>query len=204
MRIGTMKIFLFLILIVASFFSCNRKKFTKQSLNSYINHSAALNKEQEINGIKVRLKYIPHQLLVWQELGNAQTMDSSKINEIQKKYSGRYYFRLSYSKNNKEVIRQLGSYDRYSDLLQVMSFEMGKYITLYTDKRDTLPLGDFIFDQEYGMTNANNLLLAFNQEKSKSSNTIDIDVSEFGLGIGNTRFEFNKRDIDEVETLCGL
>jgi hypothetical protein len=85
-----------------------------------------------------------------------------------------------------------------------MSFEMGKYITLYTDKRDTLPLGDFIFDQEYGMTNANNLLLAFNQEKSKSSNTIDIDVSEFGLGIGNTRFEFNKRDIDEVETLCGL
>jgi hypothetical protein len=159
---------------------------------------------QEINGIKVRLDYVPHQLLVWQEMRSQPSMDSLKISRFQKKFSGQYYFRLSYSKSNKEVIRQLGSYDKYSDLVQVMSFEMGKYVCLYSDKKDTIPLSDFVFDQEYGMNNANKLLLEFKKERLENSNIIDIDVREFGLGIGNTRFEFRKRDIDKVEKLSQL
>jgi hypothetical protein len=184
--------------------SCHNTRLSKQRLLKYIEKSEAYTKEEDISGIKIRLQYMPNDLLVSQELGNGQKKDTATIRAAENKYSGQYYFTLSYSRNNKEVIRQLGSFERYSDMLRVLSFEMGKYVTASTESNDTLALADYAFNQQYGMTNANHLLLVFKREDFGKSKSVDINIEEFGLGIGNTRFEFRKRDLDEAPRLADL
>lgn len=130
--------------------------------------------------------------------------DTARIRALENKYDGQYYFKLSYSRAGKEVIRQLGSYDRYSDMLQVMSFEMGKYITAITDTHDTLALADYLFNQEYGMTNANHLVLVFKKQDLEKAKNFAITIEEFGLGIGITQFEFKKEDLDRTPRLADL
>ena len=190
--------------IVILFFSCGTKKLDKNSLIRYVNHSKGLCKVQEVNGFKVQAKFLPYQLLVLQDLGLSKKNDTSKINALERKYSGQYYFQLSYSKNNKEAIRQLENFQRYSDMLQVMSFEMGKYIVGTNEKNDTLPLADYVFEQEYGMSSANNMMLVFKKESFSNSKQIDINIGEFGLGIGLMKFEFEKHDIEGIPLLSGF
>lgn len=188
--------------------SCQNARLNKDQLLRYIGKSSALTKEEDIDGVKVRLQYQPGDLLVEQALGNGgkreMAKDTAWIRELENRYGGQYYFKLSYSKDNKEVIRQLGSYDRYSDMLQVMSFQMGKHITAITDNQDTLALADYLFSQEYGMTNANRLMLVFRKQDLEKAKNFAISIEEFGLGIGTTRFEFRKDDLDRTPRLAGL
>ena len=184
-------------------FSCSSKvtRVNKEKLISYVEHNQDLNQEREINNIKVHIKYCPYQLMVLQELDNGKKFDSAKLNELEKKYSPQYYFRLSFSKDNKEVIRQLGSFQRYSDMLQVFSFELGKYINASTERNDTLSLTDYAFEQDYGMSSANNTLLVFKKSDFDKAKNIHVNVGEFGLGIGSLQFVFDKKNIERVPLL---
>ena len=148
-----------LILMIGFINACTHpKELSKEDLLKYINESKnGLVKEQEINGVKINLAYRPSSLLVQQELETGQKKDSLLLPQLQKKYGTQYYFMLSYSKHGKEVIRQLGSFGRYSDMLQVMAFQMHQYINVTTEKKDTVPLADYQFEQTYGMSAGNNL-----------------------------------------------
>jgi hypothetical protein len=185
--------------------SCGPRKVSKTRLVSLIEHSKELNQTQEINGIKVQLKYCPYQLLISQELDNSKgdpkDPDTARLSALEKKYSGQYYFRLSYSKNNKEVIRQLGDFHRYSDMLQVFSFELGGFINASTEKNDTLSLKDYAFEQDYGMGSANTSLLVFNKNDFRDINTITVNIGEFGLGIGSMRFNFRQNELTGLPAL---
>jgi len=43
----------------------------------------------------------------------------------------------------KEVIRQMGGFDKYSDMVQVFSFKMGEFVNLTTPQKDTVALTDY-------------------------------------------------------------
>jgi hypothetical protein len=184
--------------------SCGPGKVSKDKLVSLIEHDPTLNQVQEVNGIKVRLKYCPYQLLVLQELGDANTpkyADTARLHALERKYSGQYYFRLSYSKDNKEVIRQLGSFQQYSDMLQVFSFELGRFINGSTEKNDTLSLADYAFEQDYGMSTASNAMLVFKRSDFDNAKSIRVNIGEFGLGMGSMNFTFPKDKIAGVPPL---
>jgi len=189
---------------VAPDYGCSGRVMTREGLQQYIRRNNALSKEEVIRGIKVMVSYMPGELLMQQELSTLPKGDTARARQLKEKYSGQYYFQLSYSKNNKEVIRQLGGYARYSDMVQVMSFEMGAYINATDDRNDTLALADYLFNQEYGMAKANNMLLAFRRQDFNKAKVIAITIAEFGLGIGETRFEFRKSELDDVPRLAGL
>jgi hypothetical protein len=178
--------------------SCKSGHLSKQKLITLIDHSQWLHQDRKVNGIDVGIKFYPYQLLVLQELQNTNAEDTSLIASLEQKYRGQYYFRLSFSKDGKEVIRQLGSYQRYSDMLQVFSFELGKYINASTDKADNLPLLDYAFEQQYGTSRANNAVIAFKTSDFASADEIRINIGEFGLGTGNMQFIFKKSEIDKV------
>lgn len=190
------------VLIITLLYSCNPGTVTRRKLIDIIDHNQALNQVREINGIQVGLKYFPYQLLVLQELENRKNnTDSAYLGKLEKKYSGQYYFRLAFSKNNKEVIRQLNTSQQYNDILQTMAFGMGSHIKVTTEQNDTIPLKDYAFEQVYGLSSANNLLLVFNKNDFIKASTFYVDIGEFGLGTGNVRFSFTQKELKEIPAL---
>lgn len=197
------RFFLYFFFSAILFFSCRERKLTKEKLISFISHSKELDQSSEIKGIKTELRLIPYQMMVLQELDGGKRNDSSFIHELEKRYSSQYYFRLAFSEGNQEVIRQLGSFQSYSDMVQVLSFEMSKYIFASNEKSDTMPLVDYIFERDYGMSSSNNLLLVFKKADFIKSEEININIGEFGLGVGSQKFVFRHNDIDDVPSLAG-
>ncbi len=89
----------------------------------------------------------------------------------------------------------------YSDLVQTLSFRMSHYVTLTTAPADTIPVGDFMLNRTYGLSQSTDLLFVFNNEKVRGKEWIQFNLNEFGLGTGNQRFRFRTKDI---ETLPGI
>jgi len=195
--------YIFLLFFGILIFSCKQGKLNKQKLISYISYSKELNQSIEVNGIMTKAKVVPYQLMVLQEIEGRSRKDSIKIGDLEKKYSAQYYFSLSFSKGNKEVIRQLESFQRYSEMLQVFSFGMGKYINATDENSDTVALADYAFEQDYGMTSSNKVLLVFKKADFTKAEYINLNVEEFGLGVGNMKFVFRRRDIENIPALAG-
>lgn len=178
------------------------KSMTREQLVKYLtNKENGLVKEQEVNGISTSVSYQPAQMLVAQELDGEQKKDTAVIKELEKKYKDYYYFLLKYSKDGKEAIRQLGDFSRYSDMLQVLSFNMQRFVNATTPQNDTLPLADYLFDQTYGMSDGNTVLLSFEKKQLEKSKTIDINIGECGFRTGNLKFRFEKEQLEKVPAL---
>jgi len=190
--------------LVFSMMSCSqtKSKLSKQELAQYIsNKKNGLVKEQEINGTRIRLSYQPTCMLVIRELEPEQKNDSVVIKTLEEKYNSHYYFLMRFSRNGKEAIRQLGSFSSYSDMVQVLSFKMGQFVNLTTAQKDTVQLADYLFDQTYGMSDANTVLLSFEKEKIMDGKSIEINIGECGFGTGALKFVLDKKDIDKMPKL---
>ncbi|HEY9047244.1 MAG TPA: hypothetical protein VIN08_15170, partial [Ohtaekwangia sp.] len=135
-------------------------------------------------------------LWVYQEIGKHKATPE-QIDTLRKKYSQYLYFILSLSANNKEALHQAAS-DQYGDLVQTLSFRMNNYVTLTTSVNDSIPVGDFMLNRTYGMSNSTDLLFVFSKEKAKGKDWIQFNLNEFGLGIGNQRFRFEMRDLEKI------
>lgn len=183
--------------------SCSRPgKVDRKGMYAYLNKSShGLQHEEEKNGIKAKLRYQPQELLIMQEWERAEKQDSSLLDSLRRKYSTFRYFVLELSKDNKEVIRELGSFGRYSDMLQVLAFQMQQYVNITTSTHDTLALSDYVFQQTFGMSNANSLLFVFPVAELQNAGAYDLNIGEFGLGMGNLRFHFREEDIKDVPAL---
>jgi hypothetical protein len=183
------------------FSACHPGEVGKRKLISLIEHDGKLNQAQEINNIKVWVKYIPYQLMVLQEIDNSKPSDTVKLKELERKYGGQYYFRLSFSKNNRELTQQFGSIERYSDMVQTLSFGLAKFINASTERRDTVLLSDYAFEQDYGMSAANSVLLVFKKDEISKAGRITVNIGEFGFGTGNLRFAFSQDDLKSLPKL---
>ena len=175
----------------------------KRDLVKYINDPRhGLVQKAKVNDVDVQVSYAPSGLMIAQELSaSAAPKTKERLDSLEKKYSRNYYFFLKFSKDNRELIRQLGSFSRYSDMVQVLSFQMQQYINLTTAARDTVEMSDYAFEQTYGMGNANTLLLAFPREKIDKAGALDVNLAECGFGIGSLKFKFDKADLDRVPRL---
>jgi len=192
--------FFCVILTALALSSCSRPEFlTPEELQLFIlDEENNLKKSEEVNNYRIEVTYRPTDLLVNQEIGD-ELVDGNKLEQLQKKYNGYYYFILSLSKNKKEALHQMdGDMERYSELVQTLSFEMTQYANLTTSTQDTIPVGDFILNRTYGVSASTDILFAFNKEKSRGKDWVQFNLNEFGLGVGNQRFRFSTKDLDNA------
>jgi hypothetical protein len=174
----------------------------KRDLVKYINDRRhGIVQEQEVAGVRAKLSFEPSCLLVGQELSTGGKGDTGTFGQLKRKYDNNYYFLLKFSKDNKEIIRQLGSFSRYSEMVHVFSFQMHQFVNLTTIAHDTAELTDYVFEQTYGMSDGNTILLAFAKNKTGNSDEIEINIAECGLRIGNLKFRMKRRDIERVPEL---
>jgi hypothetical protein len=170
------------------FTACKQPIKTQEALNQYISdpHNN-LQQTQETNGVKVTLTYKPWQAFI------RGTSNKANI----KKYSNRYFFVLSLSAHDKELLRQL-DFDTYSNMVQVLSFRMIPLIHAIPDNGKPVEPMDCIFQQTYGTATANNLLIVFDKDKLLFNKKLNIVINEFGLNLGTLQFQFNANDFKEI------
>lgn len=189
-----------LILSLFSTFSCGSPDYlTAEELNTFIKENGnGLVKTVDINNYRIDVTYKPTDLWVYQEVGD-EPATREQLEVFRNKYSPYYYFIVSLSKNNKEALHQVdGGMSQYSELVNTLSFRMSEYTTLTTSGQDTIPVGDFMLNRTYGLSASTDLLFVFSREKSDNDEWIQFNLNEFGLGIGNQRFRFRKKDLDNT------
>lgn len=182
--------------------ACVNKPLSQKALLHYIAKDDRLTQVRQFGDITVKAMFYPGQFLVYQELQTGMTNGKVKaVDSLEKKYAGQYYFRLSFSKDHQEAIRALGSFSRYSDMVRVLSFDMGRYANMTTETGDTAYVKDFVFDQDYGASDANTVILAFSKDKLKDSKAIYLNVGELGLGTGAITFKFDQSELEACPRL---
>ncbi|HTJ52105.1 MAG TPA: hypothetical protein VL443_21735 [Cyclobacteriaceae bacterium] len=187
-------LYLFICLTVAG---CSPPEYlTAEELTKYISDpDHGLVQHAEVNGYSMDVTYKPTDLLVLQEAGDHA--DDLKITALRDKYSKYCYFILSLSKNSKEALHQVEP-NQYGDLVQTLSFRMGGYVNMTTSLHDTIPTTDFVLDRTYGLSSVTSLLFVFDREKAKDKDWVQFNLNEFGLGVGNQRFRFRIKDLENT------
>jgi hypothetical protein len=201
MRISSFQQRITIFLLALQLFSCKPSTLTRDKLISYIDKSPELCQTRAVAGIDLKIKFCPYQLIVFHELENKNVYDSSDSAGLETKYKSQYYFRLSFSKDNREILKKMENFQQYSDMLQVFSFEGTRFINATTEMQDTVPLADYIFEQDYGMSNNNSMLLAFKKEDFKKATNVKINIAEFGLNTGIQQFVFSRNELEHVPSI---
>lgn len=155
-------------------------------------------KSVQFDGVQMSVMYRPVDFLVQQELavgGGDRLM-------LEKKYAANHYFLMSLSANGKEAIQAATMpHQQYSELLQTVSFRLGEFIHVTTSKQDTIPLQDFVYASTFGMGTSNDVLIAFRKDTLQVPEWIQLNIGEFGLGLGRQTLRFKQKDIESVPRL---
>jgi hypothetical protein len=184
------------ILGLLSCFSCHPGKVSSEELVEYVSdESNGLRRSAIIQGTLIEVTYRPVDLLIAQNI-EGETFNRMLIDELQKKYSQNMYFTVSFSRNGADMLQQSGP--QYRDILETLSFEMERYTTMTTSSNDTIPIGDYVLNRTYGHSTSTDLLFVFDARKITENNWLQLNLNEFGLGIGNQRFRFDVNDLKET------
>jgi hypothetical protein len=181
-------------------FGCNKEKISYAELTSFVSKKEnGLSRSEKIGKGYVSVIYRPTDLLVHQEL-DGLVADKSVIDSLRKKYSSHYYFILSLSVDNKEVLDQVnGGY--YGDIVQTMSFRMPQHVMLTTASQDTIPVADFMLDRTFNLGKTTDLIFAFSKRNTIQTDWVQFNLDEFGLGFGNSQFRFFTKDLEGTPSL---
>jgi hypothetical protein len=78
---------------------------------------------------------------------------------------------------------------------------MGRFVNMNTPAKDTMALTDFLFEQTYGMSDGNTVMLCFDKGTLQNKKDLDINIAQCGFGTGNVKFHFVQKDINKVPAL---
>ncbi|WP_299223292.1 hypothetical protein [uncultured Aquimarina sp.] len=186
-----MKQTLYIILAGLLLSSCSTKTFdNKEELWNYLN-----NPENEyihtktVNGVDFSLIYKPTDLLVDQELSGET--DDAKIDSLRSKYDQYLYFNLSMSKNNQELLSNVaGNKQRFGAMVNQLAFGMEQKVYLYTPKKDTIEMADYIYPRMYGMSGATTILLVYPKDSMvTNAEHMTLSIEDLGFYTGEVKFK---------------
>lgn len=178
------------------FYSCNTQIKNKSDLQTYIGDpNNGLTDTVQRSSVLAKLVFQPWQLLA-KRVGASKTVAIANTNPLSKNL----YFVLSLSKDGKELLRQL-PFEQYSEMIQVFSFRMQDFISVKADGSESIAPIECLFQQTYGMTEANMLMVVFEKKSMPKCEKLNFYVKEFGLGLGELTFQVKNDEIGHIERL---
>lgn len=185
---------LFLLLVFIS--SCTKTFDTQEEMNAYIQEEDnGYHYKKTVADVDYVLQYRPTDLLVQQELGN--NTDPKQVEKWRKQYGQYMYFNLSMSKNNQELLNGV-AHDkaRFGQMVNELAFGMEEKLHVYTPKKDTLALADFIYPRMYGMSNSTSIMIVYPRDpKYLEQDYLNFVIEDLGLDTGDVTFKINTKAI---------
>lgn len=195
------RFYVFFIVILLG--SCTKKSFnTKEELWDYLRDTDhGYLQEKNVNNYDFSLLYKPTDLLVSQELGDSK--DEEKLKSLRKKYSQYLYFTLSMSRNNKELLSTTPkNRQEFGRMVNELAFGMDKKVHVFTPKKDTLALLDYVYPRMYGMSKATTMLFVYPRDKKYlKGDYLNLTISDLGTYTGKVKFKVPIKVIDNEPTL---
>jgi hypothetical protein len=186
-----------LLLLLLLLISCQNKTFdTVEEITTYINEEDNQYRySKTINGVKYELTYRPTDLLVNQEVGNKK--NKKQIELLRKKYSKYMYFNLSMSLNDRELLSNVvRDKQKFGQMVNDLAFGMEEKVNLFTPKKDTLSMADFIYPRMYGMTNNTTIMIVYPRDKKYLEDEyINFTIQDLGFDTGEVKFKINTNSI---------
>ncbi|UIR54611.1 hypothetical protein LZQ00_10025 [Sphingobacterium sp. SRCM116780] len=135
----------------------------------------------------LRLNYIPRVLL--------DGLDSQKSSDLQ----DYLYFRLSYQNKGRDMLSTLDQ-SAYSVILNRLSFKMNDYVKFLIEGKEK-EADDFQFTPLFGATSSTDVIVAISRSKIGKSESIQLELSDIGLGVPTYHFDFKLSDLEQLEKL---
>ncbi|WP_426672075.1 hypothetical protein ACPPVU_12670 [Mucilaginibacter sp. McL0603] len=174
--------------------SCHKSVKSRSDLFKFLSQPANnLEVTQQVGEIETSVYYKPWKPINKGVATHRTKNDSASLN----KFKSKYFFVLSLSANHKELLRQL-PFEDYSEMVQVLAFRMSDYISAVTDDGKYVLPDQCLFEQTYGMGEANHLMIIFDKSKFTNSKLITLHIKEFGLKTGNLNYKFDKQNLDDL------
>jgi predicted GIY-YIG superfamily endonuclease len=190
---------LLLLLIISS---CAKTFDTQEEMNNYIqDEDNGYNYKKTVAGVDYVLQYRPTDLLVKQELEDKT--DAVQIENLRNKYSKYMYFNLSMSKNNQELLNGVArDKAKFGQMVNELAFGMEEKVHLYTPKKDTLALADFIYPRMYGMSNSTSIMIVYPRDpKYMTQDYLNFVIEDLGLDTGDIKFKLNTKALQKEPQL---
>ena len=197
MRNMELKNSFFLLLLLFLIASCGNKTFdSAEELSNYIqDQDNNYCYKKTIEGVEYVLQYRPTDLLVGQELGSKQ--DHKQIEKLRNKYNKYMYFNLSMSLNNQELLSNVvQDKSKFGQMVNNLAFGMEEKVNLFTQKKDTVLMADYVYPRMYGMTNSTSIMIVYPRDANYLKDEyINFTVEDLGFLTGEVKFKINTEAI---------
>lgn len=190
---------LFILLVISS---CSKSFDTVKEMDDYIREEDnGYNYMKTVEGVDYVLQYRPTDLLVQQEIGDKT--NQTQIDKLRQKYQKYLYFNLSMSKNNQELLNSVArDKARFGQMVNDLAFGMEEKVHLYTPKKDTLEMTDFIYPRMYGMSNATSIMIVYpRDEKYMNHDYLNFTIGDLGFGTGEIKFKLSTTALQDEPQL---
>ncbi len=179
--------------------ACSSKTVSMDELKKYpFDSSHGLIQESNRGGAKVEVYYKPKELVLRQELNNA---DHKGEVETRKKMDSLDYFVFRLSRNGHEIENDYANDpEMFNKVVDYLSFSFGNGVYLI-HRKDTMPILDFSYARMFGASDASQLLTVFKSDLKTRTGKVTICFDDTLLGTGLSSFEFEIQDIKNIPPL---
>ncbi|WP_348721843.1 hypothetical protein [Tenacibaculum sp. 190524A05c] len=151
--------------------------------------------DKSVNGYDFSVLYKPTDLLVQQELNTNYSQED--VEKLRNKYRKYIYFTLSMSRNNKELLSSTPkNRQEFGAMVNNLAFGMGEKVHVYTAKKDTLELLDYVYPRMYGMSKSTDMLFVYPRDENYLQDKyLNITVGDLGTYTGEVKFKIPTQKI---------
>lgn len=198
-------------ILIPILLSCGRNE-----ISSYEEYVKWLNDEEnglvmnkKVDGITIKLKYMPSDYLAYQDLSGEKSINKSAIDSIVSGYQKSLTFLMTLGVDGKMkkgdiMYQDISNYEEYKQKLYAMNFEVEQLTILTLGDKKYKPVLSSL-ENVYGLTDSRNITLVFvpDTENEKSFYTSDKVLLSYDDEIFNTginHFTFNREDINNTPT----
>ncbi|MGW9686763.1 hypothetical protein [Flagellimonas sp. 2504JD1-5] len=182
---------------------CGQNTFdSEKELLSYVQKTAnGYHHEKAIGNVVYTLTYRPTDVLVRQELGTSFSQED--VDKLREKYGNYLYFNLGMKANNQELLNsQAGNRNAFGAMVNQLAFGMGQKVHLISQKRDTIPMADYIYPRMYGMSNSTSMLLVYPKDKRLlEEEFFHFTIEDLGLATGEVGFKIPVKPLKNEPTI---
>lgn len=190
--------------IALMLFSCTKdKKLKPEQYIKWVNSTSNnLVMQKQVGNYNLMLKYLPVDFLVLKEFEKPYyNIDEKEFEENKKRFADHHYFtlRVTSKDNSKSVLNNdISGYEEYGNRLNYFAFDSQDDFKL-VQENDTIDCALHHFENNYGLSQINDITLVFKDNNSKGNLTFF--WKDRVLGIGTVKFLIERSELDIIPTL---
>ncbi|WMJ72524.1 hypothetical protein RCC89_05025 [Cytophagaceae bacterium ABcell3] len=183
-------------------FSCKKSFNSESEFYRWLNEGGngfVVSKEAGV--LKMEMKYLPPEYLVFKEFGSIQDLPSERKDSLLGLYNNSLSFLLKIGYKDPEhgdlLKNAVENYAEYSEMLMELNFQLNDYFSLHFDGQKTSPVLAKMEDS-YGLQPHRTIYLVFPKPEKSLSDDMKIVFTDYLFSTGITKFSFDHNKISDI------